>query len=153
MFHHHHLHHHDLCVHMILYAFLFLFVFLVVFLVVFLTCVLSFNYSFHPAVSCCCPPPLSLSSCHRHSLSSPLLHCFSSFFIFLFLLYLLFASIPLPNNFTKLSTHRLSFHLFPHSFNLWHFRLFPNLCTLFLLPISFAVLSQSSNINLFHHLL
>src|SRR2546425_2758621 len=57
---HHHLHHHDLCVHMILYAFLFLFVFLVVFLVVFLTCVLSFNCSSHPAVSCCCPPPLPL---------------------------------------------------------------------------------------------
>src|SRR5437867_2646366 len=98
--HHHHL-------HVILYAFLF------VFLVVFLTCILSFYYSFHPAVSCCCPPPLPLSlpSRHRHSLSSPLLHCFSSFCIFFFLLYLLFASIPLPNYFTKLSCHHQYFSL------------------------------------------
>src|SRR3989442_15974089 len=104
---HHHLHHHDFCVHVILYAFLFVFLF------VFLTCILSFYYSFHPAVSCCCPPPLPLSLPfrHRHPLPSPLLHCFSSFFIFFFLLYLLFASIALPNYFTKLSCHHQYFSL------------------------------------------
>src|SRR6184192_4199014 len=49
--------------------------------------------------------PTNLSSRHRHSLSSALLHCFCSFFIFFSLLYLLFASIALPNYFTKLSCH------------------------------------------------
>src|SRR2546425_5009537 len=64
--------------------------FLFVFVSVFLFSVLSFCYVFHSSVTYSCPPPLP--SHHRHCLSSPLLHCFSSFFTFFFLLYLILCS-------------------------------------------------------------
>src|SRR5437867_2648641 len=55
--------------------------------------------------------PKHFNAHQRYCLSSPLLHCFSSFFIFFFLLYLLLASFALPNNFIKLSSSSSSFSL------------------------------------------
>src|SRR5207245_9427869 len=103
--------------------------FLFVFVSVFLFSVLSFCYVFHSSVTYSCPPPLP--SHHRHCLQSPLLYCFSSFFIFFFLFYLLLASFALPNNFIKLSSSSSSFHFFPHSFSQSYFLLFPILFFLF----------------------
>src|SRR5207247_7848656 len=68
---------------------------------------------------------------HLHSFTVFLLSSSSSFFFIYSLHPLLFQTIS-PNFLVIINLS----HFFPHFFNLLHFLLFPNLSTLFLLPIS-----------------
>ena len=85
---------------------------------------------------------------HRHPRShiSPLFYSFSFFLCFFFFLHLFLSSIALPNNFTKLAFDQQSFSFLSPHFQPIYFLLFPNLLTLFLLPISFTFL-----ISTVHH--